>query len=71
MSPAGREAYEASVRQSVSIDSAFRSAEARGQREKALEIARNLIALGLDDATVAKSTGLSEHEVAELRGTAQ
>ena len=38
----------------------------KGRDEKALEIARNCKAIGMDAASIAKVTGLSEAEIAEL-----
>ena len=37
-----------------------------GRDEKALEIARNCKAMGMDIASIAKVTGLSEEAIAEL-----
>jgi predicted transposase/invertase (TIGR01784 family) len=53
-----------------SIEKALNDGQAKGRtegaREKALEIARNLLDV-LDDATIADKTGLTESEVAGLR----
>ena len=38
----------------------------RGSREKALQTARNLIAMGLDADQIAQATGLSIEDVREL-----
>ena len=37
-----------------------------GKAESQREIAKNFLALGIDPATIAKATGLSEEEVREL-----
>ena len=40
--------------------------EAKGKAESQREIAKNFLALGIDPATIAKATGLSEDEVRKL-----
>ena len=40
--------------------------EAKGKAESQREIAKNFLALGIDPATIAKTTGLSEEEVRKL-----
>ena len=39
---------------------------AKGKAESQREIAKNFLALGIDPATIAKATGLSEEEVRKL-----
>lgn len=38
-----------------------------GERSKAIEIAKNMLALGLEVAVIAKASGLSEAEVESLK----
>ncbi|QCT03545.1 hypothetical protein E6C60_2834 [Paenibacillus algicola] len=40
-----------------------------GERKKAIEIAKNMLSLGLDVGIVAKASGLSEAEIESLRPT--
>ncbi len=39
----------------------------KGERKKAIEIAKNMLSLGLDVGIVAKASGLSEAEIESLR----
>ena len=39
---------------------------AEGQKEKALDVARNLKSMGLSDEMIAKATGLPEEDIREL-----
>ncbi len=43
------------------------TAKLEAKQEKAVEIAKNFIALGLDNATIAKGTGLTVEQIEELR----
>jgi hypothetical protein len=45
----------------------MKSALETAVEEKQIEIAKNLIVIGLDNATIAKATGLSYEEVEKLR----
>jgi predicted transposase/invertase (TIGR01784 family) len=45
----------------------MKSAVETAVEEKQIEIARNLIALNLDDATIAKGTGLTLEQIEQLR----
>lgn len=42
-------------------------AREQGERNKAIEIAKNMLALGIETAVVAKASGLSESEVKSLK----
>jgi predicted transposase/invertase (TIGR01784 family) len=46
------------------------SAEKRGVQKNQIETAKNFIALGLDNATIAQGTGLTLAQVEQLRGEA-
>ena len=43
--------------------------EAKGERKKAIEVARNALAEGFPVSVIAKLTGLSEEEVAALQSS--
>ena len=61
--------YQASMLHSsyyFGISKGVEQGRAEGEKQKALEIARNLIDV-LDDATIAEKTGLSAEEIARLR----
>ena len=65
-----RELYEMranSLRDKISaLNAAERKGQQMGEKNKAVEIARNLLDV-LDDETISVKTGLSMNEVAELR----
>ena len=48
-------------------DDAFDEGKIEGERLKAIEVAENLIKLGLDNETISKGTGLSTEEIENLR----
>jgi predicted transposase/invertase (TIGR01784 family) len=48
------------------IDTAFDDGKAEGKAEGILEIAKNLKDIGVSVEIIAKTTGLSEEEIAEL-----
>lgn len=50
------------------ITKAVKQGREEGKREKALEIAKRLIDVGLDDQTISQTTGLNLEEVRNLRG---
>jgi predicted transposase/invertase (TIGR01784 family) len=58
-----RDRYEQSLIQYRDLKSALETAV----EEKQIEIARNFIALNLDDATIAKGTGLTLEQIEQLR----
>lgn len=76
LSPAERERYERSRKETLDEHGRVLSAHQEGLEEgrqegataKALEIARAMLAAGMDRATVARLTGLSEGDLAEVPG---
>jgi predicted transposase/invertase (TIGR01784 family) len=58
-----RDRYEQSLIQYRDLKSALQTAV----EEREAEIAKNFIALGLDDQTIAKGTGLTIHQIQKLR----
>jgi len=54
------------MRERANQDTAFEKGEKKGQQQKALEIARSLLAEGIDPAIVAKTTGLSPDDLVAL-----
>ena len=51
-----------------SVDTAKREGIAEGKEERSLEIARKMLANGMDAATVMEITGLSESQLQQLKG---
>ena len=49
------------------IDSAEEKGRAEGERAKAIEIAKQLLAMHLPKESITKATGLSEEELATLK----
>ena len=50
-----------------SVDTAKREGIAEGMEKRSLEIARKLLAKGIDEATVKDTTGLSEEQILQLK----
>lgn len=50
-----------------SIDTAKREGIAEGMEKRSLEIARKLLAKGIDEATVKEITGLSAEQILQLK----
>ena len=50
-----------------SVDTAKREGIAEGKEEKSLEIARKMLAKGIDEATVEEITGLSAEHILQLK----
>ena len=50
-----------------SVDTAKREGIAEGMEKRSLEIARKLLAKGIDEATVKEITGLSEEHILQLK----
>lgn len=63
-----RELYERRKESLLNKVSALKNAEEKGQRKKAIEIARNLLDI-LDSETISLKTGLSMGDINELRNT--
>ena len=61
-----RELYEMRAKILKDKVSALNEAERKGEKKKAIEIAKNLLDI-LDNKTIAEKTGLSESEVEKLR----
>ena len=51
-----------------SVDTAKREGIAEGKEKRSLEIARKMLANGMDAATVMEITGLSESQLQQLKG---
>ena len=51
-----------------SVDTAKREGIAEGMEKRSLEIARKMLANGMDAATVMEITGLSESQLQQLKG---
>ncbi|MGF9912509.1 Rpn family recombination-promoting nuclease/putative transposase [Paenibacillus ehimensis] len=49
------------------IDGAKEEGKRQGKREKEIEVAKNLLEMGMDVAKIAKATGLPENEVKKLK----
>ncbi|MBU7315612.1 Rpn family recombination-promoting nuclease/putative transposase [Paenibacillus sp. SM 69] len=49
------------------IDGAKEEGKREGKREKEIEVAKNLLEMGLDVTKIAKATGLPESEVKKLK----
>ena len=50
-----------------SVDTAKREGIAEGMEKRSLEIARKLLAKGIDEATVKDTTGLSAEQILQLK----
>ena len=48
-------------------DEAFGEGKIEGEKSKAIEVAKNLIQLNLDNETIARTTGLKVGEIEKLR----
>jgi len=62
-----RHVYESSLKYYRDIKNVVDTSKEEGIKEKALEIAINLIDLKMDDGTIAKATGLSIFNIQELK----
>ena len=51
-----------------SVDTAKREGIAEGKEKRSLEIARKMLAKGIDEATVKEITGLSAEHILQLKG---
>ena len=61
-----RELYEMRAKTLRDKISALNEAERKGAKNKAIEIAKSMISIGLDKDTISKSTGLDLCEVEKL-----
>ena len=51
------------------IDDSYQKGMEKGEQNKCIEIARNLLTLGLPVAQITEATGLSQEEIARLKET--
>ncbi|MDW8210776.1 MAG: hypothetical protein RMJ44_06780, partial [Cytophagales bacterium] len=51
----------------TAVEEAVEKAVEEAAQEKAIEIAKNLIGLGLDNISIAKATGLTAEQIEQLR----
>ena len=58
--------YEDSLKAYRDIKNSLDSAEEKGERKKAIEIAKNLLEMGMPSDNIMKATGLSLEEIAKL-----
>ena len=58
--------YEDSLKAYRDIKNSLDSAEEKGERKKAIEIAKNLLEMGMSIDNIMKATGLSKEEIAKL-----
>ena len=58
--------YEDSLKAYRDIKNSLDSAEEKGERKKAIEIAKNLLEMGMPIGSIMKATGLSQEEIAKL-----
>ena len=58
--------YEDSLKAYRDIKNSLDSAEEKGERKKAIEIAKNLLEMGMPIDSIMKATGLSQEEIAKL-----
>ena len=58
--------YEDSLKAYRDIKNSLNSAEEKGERKKAIEIAKNLLEMGMPIDNIMKATGLSLEEIAKL-----
>jgi predicted transposase/invertase (TIGR01784 family) len=49
------------------LQTSFKEGKIEGKVDEKIEIAKNLIVLGLDDTTILKATGLTLEQIEELR----
>ena len=49
------------------IDDSYQKGMEKGEQNKSIEIARNLLTLGLPDAQIIQATGLSQEEIESLK----
>ena len=49
------------------IDDSYQKGMEKGEQNKSIEIARNLLTLGLPDAQIIQATGLSQEEIERLK----
>ena len=49
------------------IDDSYQKGMEKGEQNKSIEIARNLLTLGLPDAQIIEATGLSQEEIERLK----
>uniref|UniRef100_UPI003FED5290 hypothetical protein n=1 Tax=Prevotella sp. TaxID=59823 RepID=UPI003FED5290 len=49
------------------IDDSYQKGMEKGEQSKSIEIARNLLTLGLPDAQIIQATGLSQEEIEHLK----
>ena len=61
-----RELYEMRAKTLRDKISALNEAERKGAKNKAIEIAKSMISIGLDKDTISKSTGLDLGEIEKL-----
>ena len=68
--PGVEEQYEACLKAyrdlKNSLDWAKEKGAAKGERNKAIEIAKNLLGMGMSIDNIMKATGLSQEEIAKL-----
>lgn len=55
--------YEDSLKAYRDIKNSLDSAEEKGERKKAIEIAKNLLEMGMSFDNIMKATGLSQKEI--------
>ena len=58
--------YEDSLKAYRDIKNSLDSAEEKGKKDKAIEIAKNLLEMGMSIDNIMKATGLSQEEIAKL-----
>lgn len=58
--------YEDSLKAFRDIKNSLDSAEEKGKKDKAIEIAKNLLEMGMPIGSIMKATGLSQEEIAKL-----
>lgn len=58
--------YEDSLKAYRDIKNSLDSAEEKGKKDKAIEIAKNLLEMGMPIGSIMKATGLSQEEIAKL-----
>ena len=59
--------YEQSAKYQADNRSVVLAAEAKGEANKSIEIARNMLSSGLDRDTIAKCTGLPKSEIEKIQ----
>ena len=58
--------YEDSLKAYRDIKNSLDSAKQEGKKDKAIEIAKNLLEMGMSIDNIMKATGLSQEEIAKL-----